>query len=422
MDKVKLYTFGCKVNTHDSSVLESKLSKLNFKEPIHVINTCAVTRKATLRALKLAKKIKKNTAEKVVITGCAAQVDTKDFDCVDLVVANSDKDQIDDHITHMFAQSGKTVSKIKKSDIFQKKTIESHGGLLENRTRAFVKIQDGCNSFCTFCVIPFARGKSRSLSINSICNQINNLYSKGIREVVLTGIHIGDYQDKNKRLEDLVESVLLNTKMPRIRLTSLEPKELTKKLVDLYSDKRMCPHFHMSIQSLNDRILKKMRRQYEVKDIKNAFYTIDKNIKNSFVGMDLIVGFVSEEETEFKQTYDMLSDLPWTKIHVFPYSHRPNTRASKWEDDVLGSEKKYRSKMIRDLSTKRVYKKAKEQVGTKKKVLILKNSKGLSRDYWECEIEGKKDGLPHEIPVIITGYKSSILSGKDGCLLAKPLT
>lgn len=421
MDKVKLYTFGCKVNTHDSSILESKLGGLNLKEPIHVINTCAVTRKATMEAVKLARKIKKNTEEKVVITGCAAQVDTKDFDQVDLVVANSDKDQIDDHIAHMFAQPDKAISNIKKSNIFQKKTIEAHGGLLENRSRAFVKIQDGCNSFCTFCVIPFARGKSRSLKIDSICDQINNLYFKGIREVVLTGIHIGDYKDKDKGLEDLVESVLLNTKMPRIRLTSLEPKELTGRLVDLYSDKRMCPHFHMSIQSLNDRILKKMRRQYEVKDIKDAFYTIDKNIKNSFVGMDLIVGFVSEEEVEFKRIYDMLSDLPWTKIHVFPYSHRPSTRASKWEDDVPGSEKKYRSKMIRELSTKRVYKKATEQVGTKKKVLILKNSKGLSRDYWECEIDGEKKSSPYEVPVTITGYKSSIFAGKDGCLLAKPL-
>ena len=418
MDKVKIYTFGCKVNTHDTSVLEKKLMHLNPTTPLHIINTCAVTRKASLEAVKLARKIKKNTSDKVVITGCAAQVDTEDFntDIADLVVANSDKDKIDVHINNMFTQSGDT--KI-KSDIFKKNTIEPTGGLCENRTRAFVKIQDGCNSFCTFCVIPFARGKSRSLSIDSICKQINNLHYEGIKEVVLTGVHIGDYADKDKGLEDLVESVLLNTKIPRIRLTSLEPKELSTRLIDLYSDKRMCPHFHMSIQSLNNRILKKMRRQYEVKDITKAFSAIDKNINNPFVGMDLIVGFVSEDRSEFNQAHDLLANLPWTKIHVFPYSHRPHTRASKLKDDVLHEEKKYRSKVIRKLSQQRLHKKAQEQIGTQKNVLILKNQKGLSRDYWECVIDNNQHALEGEFPVVITGYKSSILSGKDGALEAR---
>ena len=417
MDNVKVYTFGCKVNTHDTSVIENKFRGLKFKEPLHIINTCAVTRKASLEALKLAKKIKKRSPGKVVITGCAAQVDTKEFenDYVDLIVANSDKDRLDYHIKNMFSDSPKTI----KSNIFEKADIESNGGLVEGRTRAFLKIQDGCNSFCTFCVIPFARGKSRSLSIKSICDQINQLHSEGIMEVVLTGIHIGDYSSEGKKLEDLIESILKFTKMPRIRLSSLEPKELSNRLLEFYSDPRMCPHFHMSIQSLTNRILKKMRRTYDVKDIISSFDLIDKNIKDYFIGMDLIVGFVSETKSEFDESYNLLSNLPWTKIHVFPYSHRPYTRASKWDDTVSALEKKQRSKQMRELSTFRVNKKAKEQIGKTKKILVLKNQKGLSRDYWECKTFGRELSQAKEYTVQVKGYNPSIMMGKDGALITE---
>ena len=424
MDQVKIHTFGCKVNTYDTSVLEKKLKNLSIKQPLHVINTCAVTKKATLEALKLSRKIKRNDPNsKVVITGCAAQVDTKDFEesQVDLIVANSDKDRIEYYVQDMFDDVSMGTRKI-KSDIFKKDDVEFEGGVCESRTRAFLKIQDGCNSFCTFCVIPFARGKSRSLSIENICQRVNDLHQDGIREVVLTGIHIGDYEDETnnvtRTLEDLVESVLLNTKMPRIRLTSLEPKELSGRLLDLYSDERMCPHFHMSIQSMTNKTLAKMRRQYKKSDIERSFNLIYNKIPGAFVGMDLIVGFVTEDEDDFNETYLSLCDLPWTKIHVFPYSERPYTRASKWDDVVPSYEKKRRSKMIRELSESRLKARAKDQIGTTKKVLILKNGKALSRDYWECLIPEGMKKEKEEVSVSITGYEPSILSGKDGALKA----
>ncbi len=423
----KIHTFGCKVNTYDTSLLEGHFKDSYFspsQDPdIHIFNTCAVTHEAIKKAQKQIRKMKSKKPDiKVIVTGCGAQVDTDQFSHfkeVDLIVANSHKGKLKEYLSCLM--EGQMHQRILKSNIFQKTDMEFGGGLKSGRTRAFLKIQDGCNSFCTYCVIPFARGKSRSLSINLLCEKICQFHSEGIQEVVLTGVHIGDYryQDNEGKvflLEHLLQAVLERTSIPRIRLTSLEPLELTDHLMELYQDPRMCPHFHMSIQSASTKTLNKMRRKYTDTDVQKALLMIERKIPNAFVGMDVIVGFTGESKKDFQQTYTNLQNLPWNFIHVFPYSERPGTRASKWLDDISIVEKKERSQKLRDLSQKRYLEKALKQVGSKKKVLALKEQKGfqklLSRDYWKCMlseniIDSKYQN--QELEVQVTGHQ--IVSG-----------
>jgi len=393
----ELHTFGCKVNTYDSGLVKKGLENLvwaNFKNHVHILNTCAVTAEASKEALRIARRIKsKDPLALIVVTGCGAQVDTERFaelPAVDLVVANSHKGFLPQILEDHF--KGKLTQRVFKSNIFKKEDLEPGGGIEENHSRAFLKIQDGCNSFCTYCVIPFARGKSRSLGISDLCRRANELYALGYQEVVLTGVHIADYEDgeQKKYLEDLVESLLIHTQVPRFRLTSLEPKEVSERLLDLYQDPRMCPHFHMSIQSATDLVLQGMKRKYLQKDVQESLLRITDRVPGVFIGMDVIVGFPHETDELFAETVQVLSDLPWTKIHVFPYSERPGTKAAMYSSQVPLVERKHRSQKLRELSLVRYQQELQKQVGLIKRVLPLdKNSSelvwGLSRDYWNVQ-------------------------------------
>jgi len=399
--KYQLHTFGCKVNTYDSGLLEKRLDRSGFqhvkdkKPKIHILNTCAVTAEATKEALRFVRKLKvQNPLNTIVVTGCGAQVDTEKFQNwpgVDLIVANSHKGQLEDLIQKYFRNELET--RVFRSNIFKKEDLESGGGLESDHTRSFLKIQDGCNSFCTYCVIPFARGKSRSIPIADLTRRVQELYEHGLREVVLTGVHIGDYEDGDKRLEDLIETLILKTNMPRFRLTSLEPVELNPRLLDLYQSGAICPHFHMSIQSANTRVLKSMKRNYGHKEVEEAFHTISQLVPGAFVGMDVIVGFPGETDEEFLDTYQRLENLPWTRIHVFPYSPRPGTLANRLEEQWGRHLIKERAKTLNQLSLERYSQEALRQVGSTKKVLILgkqqtqgaNHVRALSRDYWNIQ-------------------------------------
>lgn len=423
----KVHTFGCKVNSYDSGLLQSRLHKEGFqssggeKTHVHVLNTCAVTAEATKEAVRSIRRIKaKDPLATVVVTGCAAQVDTEAFQNLsgaDLVVANSHKSYLGNILKDYYAGQ-LNGQRVFKSNIFRKEDLGAGGGVEENHTRSFLKIQDGCNSFCTYCVIPFGRGKSRSLTINDLVRRIHDLESYGAQEVVLTGVHIGDYQDGEKKLEDLVEQVLVKTKIPRIRMTSLEPPEVSDRLLELYSDPRMCRHFHMSIQSATSSVLEKMKRQYTAQDVETSLANIQRKVSGAFVGMDVIVGFPQESEGEFKETYDRLSSLPWTRIHVFPYSSRPGTKAEKMDGHIHQVEIKKRSKLLRELSSERYSQCGLAQVDKVKNALVLKGNKALSRDYWQiCLHENQKEEvLNQEVSVKITGFDSSSASRMDGLL------
>jgi threonylcarbamoyladenosine tRNA methylthiotransferase MtaB len=416
----QVHTFGCKVNTYDSGLIQKNLGRAELKlDPntkIHVLNTCAVTAEATKEAVRTIRRIKaREPFATVVVTGCAAQVDTDSFRDVvgaDLIVANSHKGLLPQILDQYF--KGEVKDKVFKSNIFRKEDLEMGGGEEQSHTRSFLKIQDGCNSFCTYCIIPYARGKSRSIPVAELVRRINDLSAQNINEVVLTGVHIGDYEDAGQGLEDLVEALLLKTKMPRFRLSSLEPVELTDRLVDLYQDERLCPHFHMSIQSAETETLKQMKRKYSQEDVKKALHKIETKIPGAFVGMDVITGFPTETEAQFEETYGALSELPWTRIHVFPYSERTGTRAAVMETTVPWAERLKRAQKLRELSLHRYQSEALKQQGSVKKVLLLKKetrggAHGLSRDYWNVRLTNLADQplVPGEAEALvrITGYE-----------------
>lgn len=450
-NSLEIKTYGCKVNTYDSGLLQSKLQASgldkDLSSKVHILNTCAVTAEATKEALRYVRKIKRHEPDAmVVVTGCAAQVDTGEFEKetgADLVVANSHKGKIEDLIASKLA--GESVDRIHRSDIFKKLELEEDGGLEEGRSRAFLKIQDGCNSFCTYCVIPFARGKSRSVPIPKLIDKVNELYDRGFREAIVTGIHIGDYAstksaedslavvsargrknpDRYYFLEDLMEALLEHTKMPRFRLGSLEPQELTPRLLSLYENPRMSPHFHMSIQSACSKTLMGMKRKYDSKLVENSLNSIKEKLPHAFVGMDVIVGFPSESNDDHNETLERLKALPWSRIHVFPYSDRPGTKANDYEDKLPGNIKSDRAKELRKISTERFSKAALSQIGEIKKCIILNkyknNAQALSDDNWQIYLENlsKEEAEklePGEYDVKVTGFNKTSNSRMDGLL------
>lgn len=416
----RIQTYGCKVNTYDSGLLQSRLVKNGFSlatsnPRVHILNTCAVTKEATREAVKTARRLKaKDPHALIVVTGCAAQVDTDEFTHVpgvDLVVANSHKGQLEGLIRQYYA--GTLKDRIHKSNIFKKEDLEPGGGVESEHTRAFLKIQDGCNSFCTFCVIPFARGKSRSLPIDEIVRRVNELHEGGNKEVVLTGVHIADYNDGGQVLEDLVEEILENTQMPRIRLSSLEPGEVSDRLLEMYeSNDRLCPHFHMSIQSANSKVLFDMKRQYTAIQVEESLRSINERVPGSFVGMDVIAGFPGESDEEFLDSYERLKRLPWTRLHVFPYSQRPGTYATRRSDQVHPAQIKKRAQLLRELSDERWSESAKRQIGTVKTGLALRDGRLLTRDYWTVQAMETPATANEEHQVRIQGISGTFLTAQ----------
>ncbi|WP_409477118.1 tRNA (N(6)-L-threonylcarbamoyladenosine(37)-C(2))-methylthiotransferase MtaB [Pseudobdellovibrio sp. HCB154] len=436
-----VHTFGCKVNTYDGGLIQKNMATNGFKlgigrlsldnldkakTQIHILNTCAVTAEATKEAVKTIRKIKaQQPFSTIVVTGCAAQVDTGAFENLpgaDLVIANSHKGLLPDLLKKHFR--GELQQKTFKSNIFKKEELEADGGEEASHTRTFLKIQDGCNSFCSFCIIPYARGKSRSISIAHIVEKVNQVAAEGKKEVVLTGVHIGDYEDNGKNMDDLVEAVLAKTTISRIRLSSLEPIEISDRLLAMYENPRLCAHFHMSIQSADTETLHQMKRKYSENEVEVALHKISK-VKDVFVGMDVIAGFPSETEEQFENTYKRLSETPWTRLHVFPYSERSGTRAAIM-DQVPHHVRKERAARLRELSLHRFQAEALKQVGNIHQTLILnkasRKAEGLTRNYWPVRLNLSEEKLKElsgrEVQVKITGVNFETGEGQlEGVIL-----
>ena len=407
-------TFGCKVNTYDSSLLQKQILQnphVQNQNQYHIVNTCAVTESAVLESLRWIRRYRRKNPETViVVTGCGTQVQlnyySKSSD-VDLVIANSHKHLLSE-ILENYENGELKGQKVFHSNIFKNSPLGKGGQVEQSHTRFFLKIQDGCDQFCTFCIIPFARGKSRSLSIPYLVEQINERYSEGVREVVLVGVHIGDYQDENKDLSGLVSEILKQTDIPRIRLSSLEPIELTDSLLEQYQDERMCKHFHLSIQSGSTSVLKNMKRKYTQEQIRNCLNTIEKIFFGAYIGMDLIAGFPSETQEQFEETYELFRSTNWTEMHVFPYSPRPKTYALKIENHCSSDQKIKRASLLRSLSHQRLNEKAQKEIGQVKKILPLKKG-GISRDYWHVEWDDelvKMNSNKYEIPMQLMNWNT----------------
>lgn len=400
MKKFIIKTLGCKTNQIESAIIEEKLLKEGFlsvnkveEADFFILNSCSVTSSADNKALSTLNSIKKqNPTVKTVLTGCFAQLESeslKENPAIDILVGNQEKLDIYNII--------KTNQNFLVSDIFEHKDFRYEKLSTLKRTRATIKIQDGCNNRCAYCTIPLARGQNRSNSIQNIVEQVNLLKDNGFEEVVFTGIHIGqwghDYKE-TKSLIHLLEAVE-KTNITRYRLGSLNPIELDSKLVNFLSESpKFCPHFHMSLQSACDKTLINMNRHYSYELAFNLIEELNQKFKLPFIGSDIIVGFPNETDHDFQIAYENLAKTKLSQIHVFPYSKRKNTKAFDMKNQVSNETKKERVTLIKNLSEKKHLEFLQSNIGTINEIIIEKNTdkqtgflKGMTRNYINILVE-----------------------------------
>ncbi len=341
--KVTILTLGCRVNQSESDLIQGTLKEngitiVDLREipDVCVINTCSVTAKSDYTSKQLIRKAVR-TGAKVVVTGCYSHFKKDEVRSI-----SSDIEIVDNELKHKIA------------DII---TGKESGLVFSNfsRSRPQLKVQDGCNFRCSYCAVPFARGRSRSLPLHEVINRVQAIESAGYNEVVLTGIHLGSYgQDLacKTSLNQLIKDIIKLSNMKRIRLSSIEINEIDYELIELMQDNRLCSHLHIPLQSGSDQILKLMRRNYKLNDFSSKLNKIFSKVKNVSVGSDIIVGFPGEGEKEFMSTYNFLASYPFSYLHIFPFSVRPDTPASRMKDRVQSNIIKERLDILIELSRK----------------------------------------------------------------------
>ena len=355
--KVGICSLGCKVNIYESELVTNILKNNNYtvvdfedKADIYIINTCSVTNESDKKSRKMINRAKKNNpAAIIIVMGCYSQVNAEDID-VDIVLGNKDKSKIVEIIEEYIKtkQKKKIIYDLTKVD-FEKMEITN----FDSHTRAFVKIQDGCNAFCSYCIIPYVRGRVRSKDPEDVIKEVTALVEKGYKEIVLTGIHTGRYgTDINTNLEELLNKLVNIPNIYRIRLSSIEINEITPGIKELLKENKvMAKHLHIPLQSGSNKILKLMNRRYNKEEFLSMVDNL-RDIPDISLTTDLIVGFPNEDEEEFNETIDTLKKIGFTKIHTFPYSKRKGTPAATMDNQVSPEEKKRRVHRILDLSNK----------------------------------------------------------------------
>ena len=356
--KVGICSLGCKVNIYESEYVEELLKKNNYKIvsfddvcDIYIINTCSVTNEADKKSRKMISRARRmNKDAIVVVMGCYSQVKSEEVDA-DIVIGNKDKSKIVECIEEYLEKRNniKKIYNLREETNFEDMFISK----FDNHTRAFVKIQDGCNAFCSYCIIPYTRGRVRSKPYNKVIEEVTNLVNNGYREVVLTGIHTGRYgidlEDMN--LEKLLRSLIEIPNLYRIRLSSIEINEITDGIMDLIkSSKVIAKHLHIPIQSGSDKILKSMNRKYDLAYFNDKVKKLRELDKDISLTTDLIVGFPGETEEDFNDTINTLKEINFTKVHTFPYSIREGTPASRMNNQVNGLVKKERVREVLELN------------------------------------------------------------------------
>ena len=353
--KVGICSLGCKVNIYESEVATDLLKKGGYeivpfedKADIYIINTCSVTNESDKKSRKMINRAKKNNSEAIIVVmGCYSQVSSDDIEA-DIILGNKDKSKIVEILNDFIRdrESKKIIYDLSSVE-FEKMEI-SH---FDNHTRAFVKIQDGCNAFCSYCIIPYTRGRVRSKNKEDVIEEVSRLVKDGYKEIVLTGIHTGRYGiDINSSLYELLCELVKIPNIYRIRLSSIEINEVTPEIIDLYkNNKIMARHLHVPLQSGSNKILKLMNRRYNKEEFMKM---IDKlrEIEDISLTTDLIVGFPNETDDDFEETMDTLKKIHFTKIHTFPYSRRRGTVADKMDGHISGDIKKKRVHEVIELS------------------------------------------------------------------------
>ncbi len=396
--KVALYTLGCKLNYSETSTIgrqfnEAGFQIVNFTEQadVYLINTCSVTDNADKKCRKVVKEaLKYSPAAYIIIVGCYAQLKPKEISeipGVDMVLGAAEKFRIVEFLTDLTKQPKAIVHNQPVSEANEFVPSFSYG----DRTRTFLKVQDGCDYSCTFCTIPLARGNSRSSSIEQVLRQAEEIAASGVKEIVLTGVNIGDFGiregKRQDRFADLVRALDEVQGIERIRISSIEPNLLTDEILEFIVDSnKFVPHFHIPLQSGSNKILGLMRRRYKRELYADRVSRIKSLMPDCCIGVDVIVGFPGETREDFLDTYNFLNDLPISYLHVFTYSERENTIAAQMEGAVPGSSRSERSKMLHILSEKKRRAFYETQLGATVEVLFESDMKdgfmhGFSRNY-----------------------------------------
>ncbi len=426
--RVAFATLGCKTNQFETAAMQERLAAAGYRiiafdegAELVVVNTCTVTGATDAQSRNLVRRARRlNPDCRVVVTGCYAQVDPQafaDLPGVSLVIGNEDKRQL---LEWLAADTGET--RVAVTDISQAETaclppLTSFNG----RSRAFVQIQNGCDAFCSYCIIPYARGRSRSASPGEVLAQIKGLVEAGYPEVVLTGIHIGGYGldlIPSCSLLDLVSRVEGETGLQRLRLGSLEPTEISSGLIEaMAASTLVCRHLHIPLQSGDDAVLRRMGRPYDQARFRELVLRIHQRLPDAGIGLDVITGFPGETEAEFANTYALIADLPVSYLHVFPFSKRPGTPAAVMPGQVPASISKARAARLRALGEAKQQAFAGKFVGRSLEVVVETavsgdRLKGITRNYLEVRFAGDPELCGSTAMVEATGLDGGRLLGR----------
>ena len=414
--KVAFHTLGCKLNFAETSTIARKFentgyTKVDFAEEadVYVLNTCSVTENADKECKQLIRNVKKLSPQAIVaVIGCYAQLKANEIGQiagVDLVLGAKEKFNLPHYVDHLTKKEQAEVHscEIEETDAF----VSSYS--VGDRTRSFLKVQDGCDYTCSYCTIPLARGKSRSDSIESVVAQAKEIAAQGVKEIVLTGVNIGDFgftqtsytEKKQENFLELIQELDKVEGVERFRISSIEPNLLKDEIIDFVAQStRFVPHFHVPLQSGSNIILKLMRRRYMRELYVERVARIKQSMPYACIGVDVIVGFPGETETEFLETYNFINALDISYLHVFTYSERPNTDAIHLEQVVPIQERKERNKMLRILSTKKQRNFYEQHIGSARKVLFeAENRNGFINGFTDNYI---KVQMPFSIDIINT--------------------
>ena len=438
--RIGLTTLGCKVNQYDTATIADRLSAAGHRlvpfadtADVYIVNSCTVTNQADAESRQLARRAKRrNPAARIIMTGCYAQVAPQAIARlpeVDYVIGLNRPDDILRAVTAELPQAV-AVSNVRKAsriETFGTQTFQNNDAHLKAaaftpQTRAFLKIQEGCDLFCTFCIVPMSRGKSRSVSPRRVLEQLDRLAEQGFQEVVLTGVHLGGYGadlDPQIDLSWLVAAIEERKPVPRVRLSSLDPHEFSPALIDLLTQAQtVCPHLHIPLQSGDDRTLARMRRRYDRTLAGDVLARLRDALPQAALGTDLIVGFPGEGEHEFSQSYRFLEDSPFTYFHVFPYSVRSGTTAAKFTDSVPKPTITRRARQVRQLGARKKAAFATRFVGHTLPVLFEHSRdkttgllKGYSRNYLRVLAAGDDACMNRELPVRLSHLGADSLRG-----------
>lgn len=425
MKKFNIHTMGCKANQFESAIIEEDLIKNGLDKvkdvkdaDFYILNSCSVTHKSDNEAMYLLRAAKhKNPNVVTIATGCMAQIEKEELlknDFIDYVVGNDEKL----HLYEIITSDTKFLAKdiLKLAEFSKVELIDT------TKTRASLKIQDGCDNRCTYCIIWKARGKSRSADSDFIVEQINNFSKHGFKEVMLTGIHIGQWgKEFGLTLLDLLKEIEKRTTIERYRLGSLNPTEITDELLDFLSKSdKFCPHFHLSLQSANDKTLRSMNRFYKTEDYLAQIDKINDIFELPFLGSDIIAGFAGETDEDFEISRENLSKSGLTQIHTFPYSIRKGTIGASMPNQNSDEVKNRRATIIKEISKQKFKEFVNKNLGRVCEVLIEKhpdkhsgNLKGMTRNYLTVQIVSNRNDLFNTLQQVrLSEYKDGIIFGE----------